>query len=159
MGSLYELVGGEAYERNYRVLWGESSRLLLESVCLRGDRRIGYVLETLHDAGTDPAKLSAEQLREALAAHGLDHRRYLRGLDPYEPVPWDVVNDVDRDQEGRLMAELDRRAAEAAGPGGLLVISRPRPEPRRCRRRVGSGPTGYRPRACGRHASGGPRPS
>ncbi|MFG3309679.1 B12-binding domain-containing radical SAM protein [Streptomyces wuyuanensis] len=119
---LYELVGGEAYERNYRVLWGESSRLLLESVCLRGDRRIGYVLETLHDAGTDPAKLSAARLREALAAHGLDHRRYLQRLDPYEPVPWDVVNDVDRDQESQLMAELDRRAIEAAGPGGLLVI-------------------------------------
>ncbi|MDQ0938761.1 hypothetical protein QFZ67_000466 [Streptomyces sp. V1I1] len=32
-----------------------------------------------------------------------------------------MVNDVDRDQESRLMAELERRAAEAAGPGGLLV--------------------------------------
>ncbi|HET6355927.1 hypothetical protein [Streptomyces sp.] len=91
-------------------------------MCLRGDRRIGYVLETLHEPGTDPANLSAERLREALAAHSLDHRCYLRRLDPYESVPWDVVNDVDRDQESRLMAELGRRAAEAAGPSGLLVI-------------------------------------
>ena len=115
---LYELVGSEAYERNYRVVWEESARLLLESVCLRGDRRIGHVLEALHDAGTDPADLSGEELRAALAAHGLDHRRYLERLDPDQPVPWDVVNDVDREQEIRLMAELDRRAADLVGAAG-----------------------------------------
>ncbi|MFG3309686.1 radical SAM protein [Streptomyces wuyuanensis] len=118
---LCDLVGGETYERNYRVVWEESSRLLLESVCLRGDRRIGQVLETLHDAGTDPGKLSGQRLRQALAAHGLDHRRYLRRLNPHEPVPWEAVNDVDREQEIRLMAELDRRAAEAAERGTSVV--------------------------------------
>lgn len=33
---LRELVGAETYERNYRVVWDGVSRLLLESVCLRG---------------------------------------------------------------------------------------------------------------------------
>ncbi|WP_432072275.1 B12-binding domain-containing radical SAM protein [Streptomyces wuyuanensis] len=120
---LYNIVGGEAYERNYRVVWEESSRLLVESVCLRGDRRIGRVLEMLHETGTDPARLSGERLQEALAAHGLDHHRYLRRLNPCEPLPWDVVNDVDRDQESRLMAELDRRAFETTSAGdGVSVI-------------------------------------
>ncbi|MFK0160672.1 B12-binding domain-containing radical SAM protein [Streptomyces sp. NPDC090493] len=123
---LRELVGTEAHERNYRVVWDQASRLLLESVCLRGDRRIGHVLESLHDAGVDPARISAERLREALTAHGLDHGHYLRRLDPYEPVPWEVVNDVDRDQESRLMTELDRRGAgdrpTGMGTPGLLIV-------------------------------------
>lgn len=109
---LRELVGAETYERNYRVVWDGVSRLLLESVCLRGGPKGRTRAGVTADAGADPARLFPERLREALAAHGLDHRHYLRRLDPHEPVPWDVVNDVDRDQEIGLMAELDRRAAE-----------------------------------------------
>ncbi|MET8979919.1 radical SAM protein [Streptomyces sp. NPDC004539] len=109
---LRDTVGEEAYERNHRVVWDGVSRLLLESVCLRGDRRIGHVLESLHDAGADPARISTGRLREALAAHGLDHRHYLRGIDPDEPVPWDVVNDVDREEERALITQLRCRGAE-----------------------------------------------
>jgi radical SAM superfamily enzyme YgiQ (UPF0313 family) len=106
---LRALVGAESYERCYRVLWGESSRLLLESVCLRGDRRIGHVLEELYDVGADLTRMSGECLRAALRAHGLDHARYLRRIGLEEILPWEVVNTVDRRQEKQLMEALDHR--------------------------------------------------
>ncbi|MFE7497559.1 B12-binding domain-containing radical SAM protein [Streptomyces albidoflavus] len=109
------LVGDEEYERNYRVLWGESSRLLLESVCLRGDRRIGRILERLYDEGVDLASLSGTQLRKVLDDEGLDHIYYLRELGIQEVVPWEVVNSVDPQQEAALLKALTERAAEQQG--------------------------------------------
>jgi radical SAM superfamily enzyme YgiQ (UPF0313 family) len=114
---LRALVGDETYERNYRVLWGESSRLLLESVCLRGDRRIGRILEHLYDDGVDLTVLSGEQLRHALALEGLHHSHYLREVSVDELVPWEVVNDVDPGQERQLLAALTERAANRSASG------------------------------------------
>jgi radical SAM superfamily enzyme YgiQ (UPF0313 family) len=111
------LVGSEAYERNYRVLWGESSRLLLESVCLRGDRRIGRLLERLYDDGVDLTTLSGEQLRRVLALEGLDHSHYLREVGIDELVPWEAVNDVDPAQEKQLLAALAQRASTCRPAG------------------------------------------
>ncbi|MEU8729359.1 radical SAM protein [Streptomyces tendae] len=112
---LLELVGSEAYESNFRVLWGESSRLLLESVCLRGDRRIGRILERLLDAGVEFGSISGEQLREALEAEGLNHAYYLGALDVGTPVPWEVVNTVDPAAEVALIETLASRADHHAG--------------------------------------------
>ncbi|WP_329431165.1 radical SAM protein (plasmid) [Streptosporangium sp. NBC_01495] len=111
---LADLVGAESYRDHFRVLWGESSRLYLESICLRGDRRVGPVLEELYDSGQDLTRLSGEQLREVLAAHGLEHERFLRRLDPHEVLPWEVVNTVDRAQEAKLTQALDARAAASS---------------------------------------------
>lgn len=104
------LVGDEAYERNYRVLWGESSRLLLESICLRGDRRIGRILERLYDEDVNLTMLSSEQLHRTLALDGLHHSQYLREVGVDEIVPWEVVNGVDPEQEKRLLQALAKRA-------------------------------------------------
>jgi radical SAM superfamily enzyme YgiQ (UPF0313 family) len=102
------LVGADAYERCFRVLWGEASRLYLEAVCLRGDRRVGRVLEDLYEDGTDLAALSRDQLTAALQARGLEFSRHLRYMD--DPVlPWHVVDEVDRNAELELAAALTRR--------------------------------------------------
>ncbi|OLT30498.1 radical SAM protein [Actinomadura sp. CNU-125] len=111
---LRALVGDQAYERNYRVLWGESSRLLLESVCLRGDRRIGRILERLYDDGMDLTALTGEQLRKVLDAEDLDHSYYLRELSIDEVVPWEVVDSVDTAQEAELIRALKERTAHDA---------------------------------------------
>ncbi|RCG17928.1 radical SAM protein [Sphaerisporangium album] len=113
---LRALVGQQAYQKHYRVLWGESSRLYLESVCLRGDRRIGPVLEELHDSGADLSQLSGDQLREALSAHGLQHERFLRAFSMEETLPWAVVDTVDFGKQARLLAELERRANRSPLP-------------------------------------------
>jgi radical SAM superfamily enzyme YgiQ (UPF0313 family) len=106
---LRALVGQDRYERHFRVLWGESSRLLLESVCLRGDRRIGRMLERLYDSGTDLDGISPQTLADALAAEGLSHQRYLRQIPVAEALPWDVLNSVDPVAEASLMSALAER--------------------------------------------------
>jgi radical SAM superfamily enzyme YgiQ (UPF0313 family) len=106
---LRTLAGHDRYERNFRVVWGESSRLLLESVCLRGDRRVGRMLERLHDSGADPASLSPDALTEALTAHGLSHQRYLREIPMAEVLPWEVLNSVDPAAEESLINALKER--------------------------------------------------
>jgi hypothetical protein len=106
---LRALVGQDQYERHFRVLWGESSRLLLESVCLRGDRRIGRMLERLYDSGTDLDGISPPTLAGALAAEGLSHQRYLRRIPVAEALPWDVLNSVDPVAEASLMSALAER--------------------------------------------------
>lgn len=108
---LRTIVGDTAYERSYRVLWGESSRLLLESVCLRGDRRIGRILERLHDQGADLGTLCGEQLRKVLESEGLDHSYYLKEFAVNELLPWEVVNSVEADREAELIKALSVRAA------------------------------------------------
>ncbi|MEU6331537.1 radical SAM protein [Streptomyces sp. NPDC047049] len=106
------LVGQEAFDQNYRVRYGETNRLYLEAVCLRGDRRVGHVLEDLYDSGADLAALSREDLLDALAAHKLDFERHLRHFD--EPVlPWHTVNEVDPYKEQELAAALEKRVATA----------------------------------------------
>lgn len=122
---LRRLVGNERYERNFRVLWDESSRLLLESVCLRGDRRIGHVLERLHDAGVNLGRIDAETLAEALAAEGLSHERYLRQIPTDEVLPWDVINSVTPATEACLMSALSKRERQPCGDGGLTSTTAP----------------------------------
>lgn len=106
---LTELAGPE-HDR-FRVLWGEHSRLLLEAVCDRGDRRVGHVLERLHDTGTDFTRLTKTQLAEAMARHGLTFHHHLRDMDG-DLVPWHTVNAVQPRQERALADAL--RAREAA---------------------------------------------
>ncbi len=105
---LRDLVGQEDFDRHYRVQFGETSRLYLEAICLRGDRRVGHVLEDLYDNGMDPTDLPREVLFDALAAHGLDFERHLRHMD--DPVlPWHVFNDVDTTTEQALIQALNNR--------------------------------------------------
>jgi radical SAM superfamily enzyme YgiQ (UPF0313 family) len=111
-GKLRELVGVEEYEQHYRVLYGETSRMHLEVVCSRGDRRTGHVLEDLYDAGTDLQTLTKDQLLEALGKRGLDYDRHLRHMD--EPVlPWHTVNHVHPGAEQEFAAALAEREARA----------------------------------------------
>jgi radical SAM superfamily enzyme YgiQ (UPF0313 family) len=113
---LRTLAGHDRYQRNFRVVWGESSRLLLESVCLRGDRRVGGMLEHLHDSGADLHSLTPGELAEALTAHGLSHQRYLRQIPVTEALPWDVLNSVDPAAEESLINALEER--ERRQPAG-----------------------------------------
>ncbi|MFD4476029.1 B12-binding domain-containing radical SAM protein [Streptomyces sp. NPDC058471] len=109
---LRTLVGEDTFAEHYRVQCGETNRLYLEAVCLRGDRRVGHVLEHLYDRGADLTSLSRQDLLDALSAHGLDFDRHLRHID--DPVlPWHTVNEVDPDQEKRLMAAIAQRTAAA----------------------------------------------
>ncbi|MFE9661816.1 radical SAM protein [Streptomyces sp. NPDC005955] len=108
---LRELVGEAEYEQHYRVLYGETSRMHLEVVCSRGDRRIGHVLEDLYDAGTDLGTLSKNQLRDALVKRGLDYDRHLRYMD--DPVlPWHTVNHVNEAAEREFAAALATREGQ-----------------------------------------------
>jgi hypothetical protein len=106
---LRALAGHDRYERNFRVVWGESSRLLLESICLRGDRRVGRMLERLHDSGVDLDSLSPGVLTEALTASGLSHQRFLREMPMTEVLPWEVLNSVDPAAEESLISTLKER--------------------------------------------------
>ncbi|MFF2618858.1 B12-binding domain-containing radical SAM protein [Kitasatospora sp. NPDC058046] len=105
---LRDLVGQNDFDQHYRVQFGEKSRLYLEAICLRGDRRIGHVLEDLYDNGMDPTDLPRDVLVNTLAAHGLDFARHLRHMD--DPVlPWHVFNDVDPTTEQTLIKALNNR--------------------------------------------------
>ncbi|MGW2105080.1 B12-binding domain-containing radical SAM protein [Streptomyces sp. NPDC001948] len=107
---LRDLVGEETFAEHYRVQYGETNRLYLEAVCLRGDRRVGHVLEDLYDGGADLTSLDREVLMKALTAHNLDFDRHLRLMD--DPIlPWHTVNEIDPDDEQRLLAGIELRTA------------------------------------------------
>ncbi|MEU6405477.1 radical SAM protein [Streptomyces sp. NPDC046985] len=105
-------LAGPAHDR-FRVLWGEHSRLLLEAVCDRGDRRVGHALEHLHDVGADFTCLTKSQLGQALARHGLTFDHHLRAMDT-ALLPWHTVNSVQPHQEQALAAALHARTAAPA---------------------------------------------
>ncbi|MFB7362319.1 radical SAM protein, partial [Streptomyces hydrogenans] len=103
-------LAGAEYERHYRVELPAPARMRLEAVCLRGDRRVGRVLEDLYDAGTDLYAVTRDQLADALAVHGLDFDRHLRHMD--DPVlPWQVVDTVNPAAGRQLAAALTEREA------------------------------------------------
>ncbi|MDT0616474.1 radical SAM protein, partial [Streptomyces sp. DSM 40712] len=105
---LRDLVGEETFAEHYRVQYGETNRLYLEAVCLRGDRRVGRVLEDLYDSGADLTCLDRDVLLKALDDHGLDFQRHLRLID--DPVlPWHTVNEVDPADEQRLLRAIEQR--------------------------------------------------
>ncbi|RLU82501.1 radical SAM protein [Streptomyces griseocarneus] len=107
---LRSLVGRQAFDEHYRVQYGETSRLYLEAICLRGDRRIGHVLEHLYDNGADFTALTREDLLHAMRLHGLDFARHLRHFE--DPVlPWHTVNEADPAEEQRLTDALSKRTA------------------------------------------------
>ncbi|WP_406252809.1 radical SAM protein [Streptomyces atratus] len=109
---LRELVGDEEYKQHYRVEQFGASRMHLEVVCSRGDRRMGHVLEDLYDAGTDLSAITKDQLGAALEKRGLDYDRHLRHMD--EPVlPWHTVNHVNPAAEREFAAALAEREARA----------------------------------------------
>ncbi len=109
---LRSLVGEDTFAAHYRVQYGETNRLYLEAVCLRGDRRVGHVLEHLYDRGADLTSLDRQDLLDALRIHGLDFDRHLRHID--DPVlPWHTVNEVDPEEEQRFMAAIAERTAAA----------------------------------------------
>ncbi|WP_037788521.1 B12-binding domain-containing radical SAM protein [Streptomyces natalensis] len=105
-----DLVGEEIFDRHFRVLWEESSRMYLESVCGRGDRRVGTILEYLYDAGHDLENITSSQLEEALHHHGLRQNEFLRRMSD-KVLPWEVVNNVNPEQERELLKALDERTA------------------------------------------------
>ncbi|WP_446040139.1 B12-binding domain-containing radical SAM protein [Streptomyces sp. SID1121] len=106
------LVGQQEYDAHYRVLYGESNRLYLEAICLRGDRRVGHVLEDLFDQGADLTALTRDELLTAMDKHGLDFARHLRHMD--DPIlPWHIVNSVPPQAEQRLITALARHTATA----------------------------------------------
>lgn len=105
---LQKLVGPDCFERNFRVLWGESQRMHLESICGRGDRRIGAVLESLYDSYPDLTTIGPEQIQGALAVHGLTQSFYLRQMEN-DILPWEVINNVDPATERALLQSLDAR--------------------------------------------------
>ncbi|MFI0827317.1 B12-binding domain-containing radical SAM protein [Streptomyces roseolus] len=108
--TLRDLVGPAAFARHYRVEGPSAARMHLEAVCLRGDRRVGHVLEDLYDTGADPATITRSRLAAALAAHGLDYDHHLRHMD--EPVlPWHTVDSVNRAAEQQLANALAKREA------------------------------------------------
>ncbi|MFF9652481.1 B12-binding domain-containing radical SAM protein [Streptomyces sp. NPDC014622] len=107
---LRKLVGDEDYEQHYRVEQFGASRMHLEAVCSRGDRRMGHVLEDLFDAGIDLNSITKDQLSAALEKRGLNYDRHLRHMD--EPVlPWHTVNHVSPAAEQEFAAALAEREA------------------------------------------------
>ncbi|MET9428163.1 radical SAM protein [Streptomyces sp. NPDC003036] len=109
---LRQLVGDEEYEQHYRVEQFAVSRMHLEVVCSRGDRRVGHVLEDLYDAGIDLHTITKDQLVTALAKHGLDYDRHLRHMEE-STLPWHVVNHVSVGAEQQFAAALVERESRA----------------------------------------------
>ena len=109
---LRELVGDEEYEQHYRVEPFAASRMHLEVVCSRGDRRVGHVLEDLYDAGVDLGTITKDQLITASEKLGLDYERHLRHMDD-AVLPWHVVNHVQPGAEQQFAAALAEREAHA----------------------------------------------
>ncbi|MFF4172866.1 radical SAM protein [Streptomyces sp. NPDC001744] len=107
---LRDLVGPAVFARHYRVEGPCTARMHLEAVCLRGDRRVGHVLEDLYDTGTDPNTVTRDQLAVALAAHGLDYEHHLRHMDE-AVLPWHTVDSVNRVAEQQLADALAKREA------------------------------------------------
>ncbi|MEU1355327.1 radical SAM protein [Streptomyces cinnamoneus] len=107
---LRRLVGYEQFQAHYRVEQFPASRMHLEVVCSRGDRRIGHVLEDLFDAGTDLSSLTKDDLVQALAKHGLDYDRHLRHMDD-AVLPWHILNHVNPGAEEQLAQALAQREA------------------------------------------------
>ncbi|MEV7959063.1 B12-binding domain-containing radical SAM protein [Streptomyces sp. NPDC087532] len=105
---LRSLVGEQQFAEHYRVQYGETHRLYLEAICLRGDRRVGRVLEDLYDQGADLSALSRTDLLAALEARGLDFERHLRHFDD-DVLPWHTVNTVASSAEERLIKGLEQR--------------------------------------------------
>ncbi|MFC5720858.1 radical SAM protein [Streptomyces gamaensis] len=105
------LVGEAEYQAHYRVEQFPTSRMHLEVVCSRGDRRIGHVLEDLYDAGTDLSSLTKDDLVQALAKRGLDYDRHLRHMDD-RVLPWQVLNHVNPGAEEQLAQSLAKREAD-----------------------------------------------
>lgn len=113
---LRSLVGDAAYEKNFRVVGADNSRLLLEALCMRGGRVVGGILEDLHDAGTDFSRLTSAELESVLEARGLDLAHFLREIELDEPLPWGVVNTVSAEDETQLMTAT-RQRTEGGDPG------------------------------------------
>ncbi|WP_445394920.1 B12-binding domain-containing radical SAM protein [Streptomyces sp. LE64] len=109
---LRDLVGADAFNQHYRVQYGETNRLYLEALCLRGDRRVGHVLEQLHQSEVDFASLNPQDLMRAMADHGLDFERHLRYMDDVV-LPWHIVNEVDPDEERQLAEAIRRRTTSS----------------------------------------------
>ncbi|MFF8786876.1 hypothetical protein [Streptomyces sp. NPDC015125] len=108
---LQHLVGDEQFA-HFDVVYGETSRMHLEVVCSRADRRMGHVLEDLFDAGVDLDTLTKDTLTAALTRHGLDYDRHLRHMDD-DVLPWHCTNHVSRAAEDRLATALTHREHRA----------------------------------------------
>ncbi|MFJ6518721.1 radical SAM protein [Streptomyces filamentosus] len=108
--TLRDVVGPADFARHYRVEGPSTARMHLEAVCLRGDRRVGHVLEDLYDAGTDPHTLTRDQFAAALAARGLDYDHHLRHMDD-TVLPWHTVDSVNPAAEQQLANALTKRKA------------------------------------------------
>ncbi|MER7109436.1 B12-binding domain-containing radical SAM protein [Streptomyces sp. NPDC000229] len=105
---LRELVGDEEYAQHYRVEQFGASRMHLEVVCSRGDRRIGHVLEDLYDAGTDLRTITKDELVTAMRKRGLAYDRHLRHMDDIV-LPWHVVNHINGEAEQQFATALTER--------------------------------------------------
>ncbi|MEV5506630.1 B12-binding domain-containing radical SAM protein [Streptomyces orinoci] len=107
---LRALVGEREYANHYRVEQFPTSRMHLEVICSRGDRRIGHLLEDLYDAGTDLSAVTKDQLVQAMAGHGLEYKRHLRHMDD-AVLPWHILNHVNPAAEQELAKALAKREA------------------------------------------------
>ncbi|AWN24826.1 radical SAM protein [Streptomyces sp. NEAU-S7GS2] len=108
---LQQIVGQEQFA-HFDVVYGETSRMHLEVVCSRADRRMGHVLEDLFDAGTDLDTATKDTLITALTRRGLDYDRHLRHMDD-DVLPWHPTNHVPRTTEDRLATALSRRELQS----------------------------------------------
>ncbi|HEY3489721.1 MAG TPA: TIGR03960 family B12-binding radical SAM protein [Candidatus Deferrimicrobiaceae bacterium] len=83
-------------DRNAEVKYNSPEVSELEGVFSRGDARLADAIERAYrdgarfDAWTE--RFSVQRWRDAFAACGIDHLRYLEGRDPDgAPLPWDFV--------------------------------------------------------------------
>jgi radical SAM-linked protein len=105
-------------DRNADVKYNSPEVSELEGVFSRGDSRLADAIEEAwrrgarFDAWTE--MFSVQRWRDAFAACGIDHLRYLERRDPEGALPWDIVDTgLDR---GFLLAELGKSLSEEPTP-------------------------------------------
>jgi radical SAM family uncharacterized protein/radical SAM-linked protein len=106
-------------DRNAEVKYNAPEVSELEGVFSRGDARLADAIEAAYRAGARfdawTEHFSVQRWRDAFAACGIDHLRYLEARDPDgAPLPWDIVDaGVDR---AFLLAERAKSLTGEATP-------------------------------------------
>ncbi|HEY5995809.1 MAG TPA: TIGR03936 family radical SAM-associated protein, partial [Candidatus Deferrimicrobiaceae bacterium] len=144
-------------DRNAEVKYNSPEVSELEGVFSRGDSRLADAIEEAYrrgarfDAWTE--LFSVQRWRDAFAACGIDHLRYLEGRDPEgAPLPWDIVDTgldpaflrAERAKSATGEATADCRTGDCTGcgvcGGGIANVTYrlPTPDPGSSTRPVAS---------------------